>query len=113
MKRSFTQYCGAAWLRCFFCRCRCLSITRTRSQLFLWIKISRDILKKMADGRGGDFVRVIIQPSGQPDLTLDTTLEYSGGSNIKKFKNYGVRVVTCRYKPPSPSRTGATSHTFL
>src|SRR5215217_1079768 len=57
-------------------------------------KISKDILKKVAEGRGADFVRVIIQPATQSDLSIDATLENSGGSNIRKFKNFAVRVVT-------------------
>ena len=58
-------------------------------------KISRDILQKVAAGRSFDFVRVIIQPAvSQSDLLLDSTLEYSGGSNIRKFRNFPVRVVT-------------------
>jgi serine protease AprX len=56
-------------------------------------KISKDILQKAADGHGADLVRVIIQPATQSD-TIDSTLENSGGSNIRKLKNFGVRVVT-------------------
>src|SRR5215510_7419576 len=57
-------------------------------------KVSKDILQKVASGKGGDFVRVIIQPAGQQDLSIDSTIEYSGGSNIRKFKNFAVRVAT-------------------
>src|SRR5690348_16158315 len=57
-------------------------------------KVSRDILKKVADGHGADFVRVIIQPASPSDLSIDSTIEYSGGSNIRKFKNFAVRVAT-------------------
>src|SRR5580765_3529684 len=57
-------------------------------------KISKDIIKKVRDGRGGDFVRVIVQPAAWGDLSLDSTLETNGGSNIKKFRNFPVRVVT-------------------
>lgn len=57
-------------------------------------KMSRDILKKVEDGRGADLVRVIIQPDQQSDALIDSTLEESGGSNIRKFKNFAVRVVT-------------------
>ena len=57
-------------------------------------KVSKDILKKVEDGRGADFVRVIIQPANQSDPSIDSTLEDSGGSNIRKFKNFAVRVVT-------------------
>src|SRR6185503_10733874 len=57
-------------------------------------KVSKDILKKVADGKGGDFVRVIIQPANYADPSIDTTLEDSGGSNIRKFKNFAVRIVT-------------------
>ena len=57
-------------------------------------KVSKDILKKVADGKGADFVRVIIQPSNQTDTSIDSTLEDSGGSDIRKLKNFAVRVVT-------------------
>ena len=57
-------------------------------------KVSKDILKKVADGKGAEFVRVIIQPANQADTSIDSTLEDSGGSNIRKFKNFAVRVVT-------------------
>src|ERR1051325_1211024 len=57
-------------------------------------KVSKDILKKVTDGHGADFVRVIIQPASTTDPSIDTTIEYSGGSNIRKFKNFAVRVAT-------------------
>src|SRR6185369_1505239 len=57
-------------------------------------KVSKDILKKVNDGHGADFVRVIIQPASASDLSIDTTIEYSGGSNIRKFKNFAVRVAS-------------------
>jgi len=57
-------------------------------------KVSKDILKKVTDGRGADFVRVIIQPASSTDLSIDTTIELSGGSNLRKFKNFAVRVAT-------------------
>src|SRR6185436_9791543 len=57
-------------------------------------KVSKDILKKISDGRGYDFVRVIIQPANSSDTTIDSTIEYSGGSNLRKFKNFAVRVAT-------------------
>jgi serine protease AprX len=57
-------------------------------------KLSKDILKKVQDGRGADFVRVIVQPASWADLSLDSTLETNGGSNIRKFRNFPVRVVT-------------------
>src|SRR5829696_4592519 len=56
-------------------------------------KISKDILQKVSDGRGADFVRVIIQPANA-DTAIDSTIEDSGGSNIRKFRNFGVRVAT-------------------
>src|SRR5215213_9854865 len=58
-------------------------------------KISKDILEKVAEGRSSDLVRVIIQPAAnEPDFLMDSTLESSGGSNIRKFKNFPVRVGT-------------------
>src|SRR5689334_19496045 len=57
-------------------------------------KVSKDILQKVASGKGGDFVRVIIQPASQQDVSIDSTIEYSGGSNIRRFQNFAVRVAT-------------------
>src|ERR1044072_7503128 len=57
-------------------------------------KVSKDILQKVSEGKGGDFVRVIIQPASQQDLSIDSTIESSGGSNLRKFKNFAVRVAT-------------------
>src|SRR6185503_7663696 len=68
--------------------------THAESTVSLQRKLSKDILKKVAEGRGGDFVRVIVQPANAADLSIDSTLVYSGGENIRKFKNFGVRVVT-------------------
>lgn len=56
-------------------------------------KISEDILKKVSAGNGADLIRVIIQPSSEPELSLDTTLEYTG-SNIRKLKSFRSRIVT-------------------
>src|ERR1044072_4987243 len=57
-------------------------------------KVSKDIQQKVDAGRGGDFVRVIIQPANSQDLSIDSTIESSGGSNLRKFKNFAVRVAT-------------------
>jgi len=57
-------------------------------------KVSKDILQKVSEGKGGDFVRVIIQPASSQDLSIDSTIETSGGSNLRKFKNFAVRVAT-------------------
>ena len=68
--------------------------THAKSTVSLQRKLSKDILKKVAEGRGSDFVRVIVQPANAADLSIDSTLVYSGGENIRKFKNFSVRVVT-------------------
>ncbi|HEX6284902.1 MAG TPA: S8 family serine peptidase, partial [Pyrinomonadaceae bacterium] len=65
----------------------------TTSEIPLARKISKDIVKQVTDGRGADLVRVIIQPAEEPDLSLDTTLEYTG-SNIRKLKNLRARIAT-------------------
>ncbi|HEY9502926.1 MAG TPA: S8 family peptidase, partial [Pyrinomonadaceae bacterium] len=57
-------------------------------------KISKDLVKKLESGKGSDSVRVIVQSVAQSDSSLDSTLETAGGSNIKKFRNFGLRVVT-------------------
>src|SRR5215207_1341011 len=69
---------------------------RTHAEFSLRLdrKISKDILQKVAAGQGSEFVRVIIQPASSGDLSIDSALELSGGSNIRKFKNFSVRVVT-------------------
>src|SRR5215213_6323361 len=68
--------------------------THAESTVSLERKVSKDILKKAAAGHGGDFVRVIVQPASSADLSIDSTLLFSGGENIRKFKNFAVRVVT-------------------
>src|SRR5215207_5353030 len=68
--------------------------TRAASTVSLEQKVSKDILKKVGEGRGADFVRVIIQPANPADLSIDSTLADSGGSSIRKFKNFPVRIVT-------------------
>src|SRR6476660_4325934 len=57
-------------------------------------KLSRDIVKKLKDGRGSDRVRVIVQPASSADRSLDSALTVNGGTDIKKFRNFPVRVVT-------------------
>src|ERR1043165_8380816 len=72
--------------------------TRTHAAADLTVhldrKVSKDILKKVTDGHGADFVRVIIEPPKTSDTTLDTTIEFSGGSTIGKLRNFSVRVAT-------------------
>ena len=51
-------------------------------------KASKDLIEKVNNGRGGDLVRVIIQPAGAWDSPLDSTVESSGGSNIRQFHYY-------------------------
>src|ERR1041384_5954245 len=68
--------------------------THAQSTISLERKVSKDILKKVSEGRGTEFVRVIIQPTNPADSSIDTTLVYSGGENIRKFKNFAARVVT-------------------
>src|SRR5689334_757029 len=74
-----------------------ISETRTRAEgtasVQLSRKISKDLLKKVTGGRGGELVRVIIQPVNQPDLSLDSTLELTG-SNVRKLKLFQTRIVT-------------------
>src|SRR5690349_5235324 len=53
-------------------------------------KVSDDLLKKIADGKGAEFVRVVIQPVNQSDLTVDSAIETSGASDIRKLKNFKV-----------------------
>src|SRR5215213_1230747 len=68
--------------------------THAESTISLERKVSKDILKKVAEGRGAEFVRVIVQPANAGDLSIDTALAFSGGENIRKFKNFSVVVVT-------------------
>src|SRR5215212_4601828 len=70
------------------------SRTHAESPVSLERKVSKDILKKAAEGRGADFVRVIVQPANPADISIDSTLVFSGGENIRKFKNFPVRIVT-------------------
>src|SRR5437764_6042365 len=68
--------------------------THAESTVSLERKVSKDILNKFQNGQGADLVRVIIQPVNPADIMIDSTLELSGGSNIRKFKNFSVRVGT-------------------
>jgi len=92
--------CLNPWLWSIFAAILCLALflvqnrTHAESTVALNRKVSKDILKKVADGRGADFVRVIVQPANSADPSIDTILVYSGGENIRKFKNFAVRVVT-------------------
>src|ERR1044072_6643119 len=86
------------WSSCVAIVCAALFVVQTRSHaesvVALDRKVSKDILKKVAEGRGGDFVRVIVQPASSSDLSIDTTLVSSGGENIRKFQKFAVSVVT-------------------
>src|SRR5258705_3955599 len=57
-------------------------------------KASQDLVEKVNRGHGSELVRVIIQPTAIWDTTIDATIEQSGGSNIRQFQNFKVRVVT-------------------
>ncbi|HEY0727704.1 MAG TPA: S8 family serine peptidase, partial [Pyrinomonadaceae bacterium] len=56
-------------------------------------KVSRDILTKVSSGKGAELIRVIIQPATAPELSLDSTLEFTG-SNIRKLKSFRSRIIT-------------------
>src|SRR5262249_47263553 len=57
-------------------------------------KASTDLKKKVDSGRGDDLVRVIIQPAGTWDQTLESTVLSSGGRNERQFRNFQLRAVT-------------------
>src|SRR4030095_7288059 len=57
-------------------------------------KISRDIVHKVNSGQGADLGRVIIQPVGEGDDSLDYSITDFGGSNLRRFKNFQVRIAT-------------------
>src|SRR5215813_2663845 len=57
-------------------------------------KVSDDLLKKVADGKGAEFVRVVIQPANQADVAVDSAIETTGASDIRKLKNLKVRIAT-------------------
>src|SRR5262245_45668260 len=50
--------------------------------------------KKVDRGRGDDLVRVIIQPAGEWDQTLESTVQSRGGRNQHRFRNFHLRAVT-------------------
>src|SRR5258705_5903209 len=58
------------------------------------LKASRDLAEKVNKGHGSELVRVIIQPKTSWDTTLESTVEQAGGSNIRQFQNFRVRVVS-------------------
>jgi serine protease AprX len=51
-------------------------------------------VEKVNNGYGNELVRVIIQPTAAWEATLEETVEQSGGSNIRQFQNFRLRVVT-------------------
>ena len=57
-------------------------------------KASRDLAEKVNKGHGSELVRVIIQPATSWDTNLESTIEQAGGSNIRRFQNFRVRVVS-------------------
>jgi subtilisin family serine protease len=57
-------------------------------------KVSREIQRKVWSGNGSEQVRVIIQPAGLWDDDLDSTIEGSGGTNVRRFHNFQVHIVT-------------------
>src|SRR5712691_5457973 len=57
-------------------------------------KASADLIEKVKLGRGSDLVRVIIEPTGGWDNSLDASVRNSGGSNFRQFQNFHLRVVT-------------------
>src|SRR5436305_12364829 len=57
-------------------------------------KASADLKKKVDSGRGDDQVRIIIQPTGAWDSTLESRVQSSGGSNQRQFQNFRLRAVT-------------------
>ncbi|HTG87610.1 MAG TPA: S8 family serine peptidase, partial [Pyrinomonadaceae bacterium] len=57
-------------------------------------KVSGDILRKVGEGKGTEFVRVVIQPASQSELSVDSALEVTGASDIRKLKNIKVRIAT-------------------
>ncbi len=57
-------------------------------------KVSREIRQKVSSGNGSEHVRVIIQPVGLWDTVLDSTVEEAGGTNVRSFQNFRLRVVT-------------------
>src|SRR5262249_16706011 len=57
-------------------------------------KASTDLKQKIDRGRGDDLVRVIIQPAGEWNPALESTVQDSGGRDVRQFPNFRLRVVT-------------------
>src|ERR1044072_2843100 len=81
--------------------------THAQSSVSPGRELSRALAQRVAEGPGGDFVRVIVQPANSADLTIDTTLVSSGGENIRKLKTFGVQVVTL----PAPAAAALAGRT--
>src|SRR5688500_20137156 len=47
-------------------------------------KISEDILQKVAEGKGTEFVRVVIQYGSQSELLVDSAIETTGASRSEE-----------------------------
>src|SRR5215471_2608921 len=61
-------------------------------------KASTDLKQKIDRGRGDDLVRVIIQPADEWNPELESTVQHSGGRNVRQFRNFRLRVVTMSAK---------------
>ena len=64
------------------------------TDLSLRKKLSEDILQKVAEGKGTEFIRVVIQYGSQSELLVDSAIETTGASDIRKLKNFKVRIAT-------------------
>jgi len=68
------------------------SLAESGQNTALLNKVSPDLRKK-AETRGTERVRVIIQPAGAWEAELDFALQLSGASNIRQFKNFKLHIV--------------------
>ena len=71
-----------------------VSLQASSSDVWTGRKVSDDILKKVAEGKGAEFVRVVIQYGNQSELLLDSAIETTGAVDIRKLKNFKVRIAT-------------------
>src|SRR6266567_1172425 len=72
------------------------SLTRAQSAGILGQvhKASADLEEKIGTGHGSDLVRVIIQSTTEGEGTVAATVRDSGGSDVRQFQNFHLRVAT-------------------
>src|SRR5215472_11159881 len=57
-------------------------------------KASAELIKRIDQGKGGELVKVIVQPAPTWDDTTESTVRNSGAGGMRGFRNLNLRVLT-------------------